>query len=462
GGRAAPCLVAPEAVRRVEHRRLGPAGRLDPRLRDGRGSLGRGHRGARDNGRGAGGARGRRPAVPAGAHTRIEPPRRPSPRGRRAEADRATVRHVRAGDRGRAARRDGPCDGPARDWRAARLARSQLQRARTFRGARVVGGAVHGAADADPAVRSGRDAAGLRPPGRPGTAERSPVMTLAPDPATVKRALSAHAAIGLLAGALLYIVCLSGSLLVFYEEWQRFEQAAPPQMAAIDPDAVQRGMEALLATERGRTPTTHFYVDLPVEKLPTTRVITDTQSVHLDAEGNLAGPERIEWSNFLYGLHYTLNIPVAQGLVGITIVGILGMLMIALALSGLIAHPKIFRDAFRLRARHNGGVALADWHNRLSVWTLPFTLAIAVTGAVIGLATVASYAISARYYGGDTEAFYATMFGEEGESDAAAAPPPNVAAALRYMEANYPELRLTYVVVHEPGTAGQHVQIVGE
>lgn len=287
-------------------------------------------------------------------------------------------------------------------------------------------------------------------------------MTLAPNPDTVKRALSAHAAIGLLAGALLYIVCLSGSLLVFYEEWQRFEQEPPPQMTEIDPDAVQRGMEAILASESGQTPTTHFYVDLPVEELPTTRVITDTQQVHLDAEGNLAGPERIEWSNFLYGLHYTLNIPVAQGLVGITIVGILGMLMIALALSGLIAHPKIFRDAFRLRARHNGGVALADWHNRLSVWTLPFTLAIAVTGAVIGLATVASYAISARYYGGDTEAFYATMFGEEGEPDAAAAPPPNVAAALRYMEANYPELRLTYVVVHEPGTAGQHVQIVGE
>lgn len=30
------------------------------------------------------------------------------------------------------------------------------------------------------------------------------------------------------------------------------------------------------------------------------------------------------------------------------------------------------------------------------------------------------------------------------------------------MEANHPDLRLTYVVVHEPGTAGQHVQIVAE
>ena len=59
-------------------------------------------------------------------------------------------------------------------------------------------------------------------------------MTVAPETSTVKRALSAHAAIGLLAGALLYIVCLSGTLLVFYEEWQRFEQPSPPQMTEID------------------------------------------------------------------------------------------------------------------------------------------------------------------------------------------------------------------------------------
>ena len=287
-------------------------------------------------------------------------------------------------------------------------------------------------------------------------------MTLAPDATTVKRALSAHAAIGLLAGALLYIVCLSGTLLVFYEEWQRFEQATPPQMTQIDPDAVQRGMEALLATEQGKTPTTHFYVDMPLAELPTTRVITDTQQMHLDAEGRLAGPEQIEWANFLYGLHYTLNIPVAQGLVGITLVGILGMLMIALALSGVIAHPKIFRDAFRLRARHSGGVALSDWHNRLSVWTLPFTLAIAVTGSVIGLATVSATVLAQRYYGGDTEALYATMFGEEGKPDPAPAPLPDVATALRYMEAHYPGVRVTYVTVHEPGTAGQQVQIVAE
>ena len=81
-------------------------------------------------------------------------------------------------------------------------------------------------------------------------------MTLALETSTVKRSLSAHAAIGLLAGALLYIVCLSGSLLVFYEEWQRLETPAAPRMTAIDPDAVQR-LEAVsdwLLAQAGQDP----------------------------------------------------------------------------------------------------------------------------------------------------------------------------------------------------------------
>src|SRR5690606_13833521 len=201
---------------------------------------------------------------------------------------------------------------------------------------------------------------------------------------------------------------------------------------------------------------------LPEEGLPRATVTTDTQAFHLNPDGTIAGPEENLWSEFLYGLHYTLNIPLAQGLVGITIVGMLGMLIVALAISGVIAHPRIFRDAFRLRARDGGGVGLADWHNRLSVWTLPFTLAIAVTGAVIGLGTVTAYAVAGAYYDGDIEAVYAPIFGEEDEPDTTLAPLPNVAAALRYMDANHPGVAVTYAIVHDPGTAGQHVQIVGE
>lgn len=276
---------------------------------------------------------------------------------------------------------------------------------------------------------------------------------------TVKQALSAHAAIGLLAGALLYIVSLTGTVAVFYEELQRIEQVHAPEMSSIDRVAVQRGVEAVLASEAGKPRTTHLYVHLPTEGLPRTTITTDTQAVHLDRTGAIAGPEQIAWSDFLVQLHYTLNLP---ALVGITVVGILGVLMLALSFSGVIALPRIFRDAFRLRARNSNGVGLADWHNRLSVWTLPFSLAIALTGAMIGMATITAYAIASNSYGGDVEAVYAPVFGGEGKPDAAPAPVPNVAAALEYMARAYPEVAVTYATLHNPMTKGQHVQIVGD
>lgn len=284
-------------------------------------------------------------------------------------------------------------------------------------------------------------------------------MTRAIEPGTVKKSLSAHAAIGLLASALLYIVSLTGTLAVFYQEFQQFEQPGVPEMAAISPRAVERGVQAVLASEAGKPTTTHLYVHLPTEELPRATVTTDTQAVHLAADGSIAGAEEIAWSDFLVQLHYTLNLP---ALVGITIVGILGVMMLALAVSGVVAHPRIFRDAFRLRARNNNGVAIADWHNRLSVWTLPFSAAIALTGALIGLATVTAYAVAETSYDGDVEAVYGPIFGEEAEGNPAPAGLPNVVGALEHMESAYPDILVTYAILHDPLTKGQHIQMVGE
>lgn len=283
-------------------------------------------------------------------------------------------------------------------------------------------------------------------------------MSASVEPGTVKRALSAHAAIGLVAGALLYLVSLTGTLSVFYEEFQRIEQPDAPAMTRIGPEAIQRGVEAMLASEAGETPTTHLYVHLPSPGLPRATVTTDSHARHLHSDGSLAGAEEIAWSDFLVALHYTLNVP---GIIGITLVGALGVMMLALALSGVVAHPRIFRDAFRLRARDKGGIGLADWHNRLSVWTLPFSVTIALTGAMIGLASVTAYAVSSASYGGDVEAVYAPIFGDEPEARKTPAPAPDVASALRYMAASHPRVAISYVVLHDPLTAGQRIQAIG-
>mgnify|MGYP006189566605 CR=1 FL=1 len=51
------------------------------------------------------------------------------------------------------------------------------------------------------------------------------------------------------------MVAASGTVLVLYEEWQRFEQQDAPEMQSIIPAAVQRGIAEVIETEADRTPT---------------------------------------------------------------------------------------------------------------------------------------------------------------------------------------------------------------
>jgi uncharacterized iron-regulated membrane protein len=275
----------------------------------------------------------------------------------------------------------------------------------------------------------------------------------------VKRALSGHAAIGLLAGALMYLIALSGTLIVVHEEWQRWEQPGIAEMARIDPAAVQSAGEKVLASEAGKPRTGHFYVHLPNDALPRTVITTDNQAVYIDGSGNVAGSEAHAWTEFLIGLHYYLHLPTTLGL---TVVGGLGVMLAALVIGGVLAHPRIFRDAFRLRARSNDRVAQTDWHNRLGVWTLPFSLASAITGAWLGLATILAFVMAALFYNGDREKVFAPVFGSEPGHDERVAPLANVEAALRHMESAYPDIEPTYVIIHEPGTAGQDLRIMGD
>lgn len=284
-------------------------------------------------------------------------------------------------------------------------------------------------------------------------------MTIALSKETVRKAISAHSALGLVCCALLYLICATGTAIVLYEEWQRFEQRNAPEMTAIAPAAIQRGIENVLASESDGPATTHLYVHLPTEDLPRTTITTDTQAVHIDESGSIAMPEENAWAEFLLALHYRLNLP---AVVGMSLVGLFGAMLVALTISGIAAHPRIFRDAFRLRARRGDDVATLDWHNRLAVWTIPFALAIALTGTMIGLFYISGSGLAASAYGGDSEAALAPVFGGEPEGDASPAPIPDVVSALSYMEREYPETRPYYVILHDPGTAGQHMQIVAE
>ncbi|MEM8771318.1 MAG: PepSY-associated TM helix domain-containing protein [Pseudomonadota bacterium] len=277
------------------------------------------------------------------------------------------------------------------------------------------------------------------------------------DPKRVAAALSGHGALGLAAAALIYILCISGVLSVFNHELQRWEQPGAPAMEKADPAAVQKAAETLLAAQEN--PTSHFYVQLPTYDLPRMVLTTDAGAVFADEEGGIAEKESHPWTQFVLDLHYYLHVP---GTLGLTLVGFLGVILLGLALSGFLAHPRIFRDAFTFRFGRNAQLTQADIHNRLSVWTSPFLISSALTGAMLGLAGVVSGVIAAVEYEGDIAAVYAPVFGDEPEENERPAPLADIAAALHYVEMQYPHTDPVYVIMHEPQTAGQHLQILAE
>ncbi|MBA4801749.1 MAG: PepSY domain-containing protein [Euryhalocaulis sp.] len=275
-------------------------------------------------------------------------------------------------------------------------------------------------------------------------------------PGFVAKALSGHMAIGVAVSALLYILTISGTLLVFHQELERWEQPGAPEIAALSPDAAERAAQAII--DRQGQSTTHLYVGLPTAEFPRSVITTDHGAAFANSDGSLAGREHFPWTQFVLDMHYYLHIP---GVLGLTIVGILGVMMVAMAMTGFLAHPRILKDAFSMRLGR-GRLTQADLHNRLSVWTAPFHIAVSATGAILGLASIVAFGIALANFNGDTGKVFEPVFGSEPPPDESPAQLADVSAALGHFEAQGHNAIPTYVIVHDPQTAGQHIQIIAE
>ena len=273
----------------------------------------------------------------------------------------------------------------------------------------------------------------------------------------VAKMLGSHLVLGLAASVLLYILCLSGTVMVFHEEFARMEQPAAPEFSTYGPETIARAAENVL--KNLDEPPHHFYIGMPVAAMPRLIVTADEQSWFADAQGQIQGEVAHGWADFLQKLHYYLTLP---GVLGLTLVGIFGMLMTALVISGVFAHPRLFRDAFRLRLRAQPHLREADIHNRLSVWGLPFHFAIAVSGAALGLASIAAFVWAPAVSDGDTETLFAPVFGSEIEGSQNPADLANIERGLQNFNSQYPDLIPWYVSMHDPMTEGQTAEILAQ
>ena len=281
----------------------------------------------------------------------------------------------------------------------------------------------------------------------------------------VKKSLAGHAWLGLVAGGLMYLICLSGTLAVFYQEWERWEQPEAHEFTRVegvervDPASVQRAVASALG--RLSAPPPHLYVGLPTEAMPRVTVSTDQEGEawFVSPDGSLGEVVAHDWTHLLLNLHIYLHLPATLGLI---VVGALGAMLFGLIVSGFLAHPRIVKDAFRLRLGGSLHLEQVDLHNRLSVWGAPFHVIMALTGAYFGLATALFFLLGGAFHNGDTEAAINAIYSPEPKVQGDGRV-PNVERALRELDRVSPAVRAgvapSFMNVHDPGTPKQFIEI---
>lgn len=282
-------------------------------------------------------------------------------------------------------------------------------------------------------------------------------------PQFVKAMLAGHSALGLAFAALIYIVCLTGTVSVFLHELHRWEQPntplihAPLRAEAIN-EAVWAGYGQALIDNAAEDLVIIAPRQLSPRFLITYFSLTTGEEGEwvADADGRLKTRIRAPFADFIGDLHMTLHLPRTWGLF---LVGLTGVALLSSLISGLLSHPRIFKDAFALRWGGSKRLQEADLHNRLSVWGLPFHFVVSLTGALLGLSTLIVGVLALAAYDGDSEKAFAAILGPRATQSNAAGSVPDLAAMIATVRSKRPDAEFVSADMQRIGTAGQMVHL---
>lgn len=295
--------------------------------------------------------------------------------------------------------------------------------------------------------------------------------------AKTKRLLSVHGWSGTVLGLLLYVCIFTGAIVVFADEIAVWSQGTTVSEEGL-PSQVDRHFRAA-----ARTVDPTHYEEVQIFRTGTGALAYRFHSHGTDAEGGLVEqgvhmevdaqtgevfkrhegdvrtfpdtPSRA-LRDFWVNVHVQLHLPNPLGL---ALVGVLGLAMMAAAISGIFIHGHIFRDAFvatRDRARLVGA---RDLHVLAGSWGLPFAIILAFTGAFFGFALSLGVPVMAlSVFGGDQAALVETLIGVPASPDLTAAS----LASLDYILAdarNRAGGDVLSVLIQHYGTAGAQVRV---
>jgi uncharacterized iron-regulated membrane protein len=202
-----------------------------------------------------------------------------------------------------------------------------------------------------------------------------------------KVALILHRVVGVMVGLLLVVIGLTGSSLVF---WHEIDESRNPQLMRVVPQGDRISPDAILK------PVQTAYPDLKLESIDLPRTPEETYKVGLKSKddkwidtyvnpytGAILGQR--QWGRTLMTFIYDIHMTLLAGEVGGIVVGICGILLLLLGISGVILWPgwKQFAQGFKIRWKSPVQLVNYDIHKVGGILSTVFLLLIAFTGAAM-------------------------------------------------------------------------------
>jgi uncharacterized iron-regulated membrane protein len=201
-----------------------------------------------------------------------------------------------------------------------------------------------------------------------------------------KWVLWTHLGVGMVAGVLMSLTGLTGSLLVFGDEIDRLLN---PALLRVQPDAQRVPLDKVMIDVRSAFPDRRIHrIHLAYEPESSLEVCfaegADPSCVYVNPYTGARLGVRVPTLSFkgqLFSFHRRL----CSGPVGETLVGIEGALLIALSLTGLSLWTHVRRPAWRRRpsAAATPYVRRFDLHRLVGLCALPLLLVLAATGTAM-------------------------------------------------------------------------------
>jgi uncharacterized iron-regulated membrane protein len=207
--------------------------------------------------------------------------------------------------------------------------------------------------------------------------------------ATLRRFLSLHTWVGLLAGMALFIAFYAGAITVFSHEIADWNRRGAGAEAPRDPvgrsqqlldDLLKQHPQAaesvylVLPGEHGPQPSAYWFEAATGESRRFTFEQRDT--LREDAFGQ-------DFIEFIYDLHFTAGLPKPFGTY---LFGVVCLLYGLALVSGVVLYaPSLAKSLFALRLGRNVKRMWQDAHNAIGMLSLPFHVIFAWSGAVLAL-----------------------------------------------------------------------------